>query len=254
MSSLILGTYPILNSKISSIDENGIETLSYAYTVKTEDAIYYTPEKDAEFYGLVDANNPIDSEKPTDFPVTSSSYLVTQVSADQLSGGLTKLNINTVGTRNIDTPARVSLLPNYPLIYGLSGTSELFGDNYAILQYKAGTLARIQRGGVGVVVTFIDEKGTEQAIYQTYSYAIMPSTLKNSSLPVARRGAFYTESQSGLYYQSLSYAGFICKEITFQTYGAIIIYRLTFAESGKMSWSVASSDGATGSSAVVFDL
>jgi hypothetical protein len=240
MSSLILGTYPILNSKISNIDENGIETLSYAYTVKTDDSIYYTPGVDEEFYGLGNSSYPIDSVKPADFPDTSSSYLVTQVTSSQLSGGLTQLQINTMGTKNIDSPAKVSLLPNYPLIYGLSGSGgvDLSPDgligiafNYLPKQKEA-VINRITNGGVGVSVTFIDERGTEQQIHRTYFNSIMPASIKNTLLPVSNNPQNIFQS---LYFGTgviLESRGFICKEFVYQTYGGVLLYRLLFAESG----------------------
>ena len=92
---------------------------------------------------------------------------------------------------------------------------------------------------MGVVVTFIDNKGTEQETYQTYSNQIMPLTIKNSELPKSRNGAFTWDSEGGNTYNSCAYftiyRGFVCKEITFQTTGGITLYRLVFSESGQSS-------------------
>jgi len=250
MSSLILGTYPILNSKTSNIDENGIETLSYAYTIKTEDAIYYTPGVDDEFYGLGNSSYPIDSVKPSDFPDTSSSYLVTQVTSNQLAGGLTQLQINTMGAKNIDSPARITLLPNYPLIYGLSGSSgtDLTPDGlfsiafYMLQRQRDEVITRITKGGIGVSVTFIDERGTEQQTHRTYFNSIMPASIKNTLLPVANNPQKFNQWWEGgsVYFES---RGFICREFVYQTYGGILLYRLLFAESGNASATQTVGDG-----------
>jgi hypothetical protein len=102
MSSTIIGTFPIFNSQNSTIDEFGIQTLNYNFTIKAEDAQAYIPNKDDEYYGP-DINGLSGLYDPRT-SANHSEYMVTQVSTNNLPGGLMEITVTTVGTLNIYTP------------------------------------------------------------------------------------------------------------------------------------------------------
>jgi hypothetical protein len=230
MASTIIGTYPILNNKISFVDENGIQTITYIFTVKSSDVTTYLPKKDDPYYGP-DVSGAKDSyiKIPSD---TVSQYLVTQVNIDNLNGGLTKISVTTAGTQNTLTKPRLSLIPNQPLIFGLA-SSPIFGlassPNSSSGDQGAGTA----RGGVGIVVTFIGVVGEEQLIFERYSYKSMPSSILGMPMPIPARQPFIVRNRNiNIPVYDSVYSGYLCTETSFQRIGGVTLYRLSFKEQG----------------------
>jgi len=222
MASTIIGIYPILNNKISFVDENGIQTITYIFTIKSSDVTTYLPKKDDPYYGP-DVSGAKDSyiKSASD---TVSQYLVTQVNIDNLNGGLTKISVTTAGTQNTLTKPRLSLIPNQPLIFGLaSSPNPSSGDQ------GAGTA----RGGVGIVVTFIGVAGEEQLIFERYSYKSMPSSILGMPMPIPARQPFTVRTRNiNIPVYDSVYSGYLCTETSFQRIGGVTLYRLSFKEQG----------------------
>ena len=240
MALTILGTYPVINKQISDIDDNGIQKISYIFTVKTADAFDYLPLKDDEYYGptgiLASGQGLFDPRTATN----RSKYLVLDAKMDNLSGGLTQIMVSTAGTQNINTPPKIRILPNYPLIYGLSGISQTIVGDIGIGD---------SNGGYGIVMTFITKADSvsEGDIFLNYSRKLMPVSFRGFSLPVPARAPFgYTNTTGGIIRDIFgnitgntgtetianSYFGFICKETTFQRIGGITLFQLIYSESG----------------------
>jgi hypothetical protein len=233
MASTIIGTYPIINKQLSSIDDNGIQTLSYAFTVKTASAYDYIPSKDDEYYGpgnLTASSSTL--FKPNLPSSTRSKYLVTSVNVDNINGGLTQIVVNTAGSQNIGSPAKVRILPNYPLIFGLSGIS----TTNAISYLGAGK----PRAGYGIMATFITASTpeAEAVIFANYSNKIMPSVLIGSPMPTPARSPFlgfqFPVGTGGVQtngFQS-NYSGFVCTETALQRIGGVTLFQLVYQELG----------------------
>jgi hypothetical protein len=231
MASTIIGTYPILNKQLSSIDDNGIQTLSYAFTVKTASAYDYIPSKDDEYYGPSNASaSTADFFDPTQSQ-TRSKYLVTSVNVDNINGGLTQIVINTAGTQNINTPPKIRIIPNYPLIFGVQGIQSIGGETEN--PYKGYGYAN---KGFGIVATFVTEStpSAEGYIFSTYSNRIMPASLRNVLFPTPAKEPFsysYNNETELTGYYSV-YNGFICSETTLQRIGGVSLFQLIYSESG----------------------
>jgi len=239
----IIGTYPIINKQISSIDDNGVETLSYIFTVKTEDAYRYIPSKDDVYYGPTGASTPSGAQTfSSSLSLDVSSYLVTSVSVDNLNGGLTQIIVNTAGSRNVQTPPKIRLLPNYPLIFGLKGVT---GD---VVLNPSWPYSYVGNGGArrgfGVMMTFITKNTItdESQIYLSYSNKLMPSVFRGTILPVPQLAPFsynsrnYGDGSIGQNSSSSSiqstYRGFICGETTYTKVGGVIVFQLIYREMG----------------------
>lgn len=232
----IIGTYPILNSQNSSIDENGIQTLSYVVTVKTGDVSTYLPVKDDEYYGPANAPGAFDPRTSS----TASKYLVTQTSVTILAGGLSQLNINTVGSLNIQTKPKVRIIPNKPLLFGLNGSlsgSPIISDNDNLLPGYIGVGNPIS--GYGVEVSFITESTQEAEgfVFANYFNKLMPSSIFGTDLPVPAKTPFFQgRSEEGQGGNSTSvqstYYGFLCSENAYQRVGGVSLFRLIYTEKG----------------------
>lgn len=230
----ILGTYPIINKQISSIDDNGVETLSYVFTVKTADVSKYVPSKDDEYYGPNGELVPPSSFFDPNTSSLRSKYLVTSVSIDNLNGGLTQIVVNTAGTKNSLTKPKIQILPNYPLIFGLSGITTATSNESYIGSGQS-------RAGFGVMLTFITKNTIvdETQVYSNFSNKLMPNLFREVPLPVPNRQPFYYDSStetpnapiSQTYYVSF-YRGFICAETTYTKVGGVIVFQLIYREMG----------------------
>jgi len=228
MATTILGTFPILNSKKSETDEYGFDYVSYQYTIKTNTIGSYNIKKDDIFDGIetwrglswTKSSNP------------GSLYVVDSVATQDIAGGLTQLTVNTVGTKNIANPPRVSLLSSGPLIFGLSGTPPS-GNIYG---YGVGG------SGQSIEVKFIASGGAagQQIIFTTHFASIMPTTLGGISLPAPARspGEFNDvryfvggagPDVAGSYGE---YYGFVCKTILTEKRGSLLLVTLIFSEAG----------------------
>lgn len=232
MASTIIGTYPIINKQLSSVDDNGIQTLSYVFTVKTTNAFSYIPKKDDEYYGPGDFTASSSTLFNPDLPPsTRSKYLVTSVNVENVNGGLTQIVVNTAGSQNLSSPPKVRILPNYPLIFGLSGISTTNGS------YLGSGNAR---AGYGIMATFISASTPESEgfIFANYSNKLMPANLFGTAMPTPAREPFYKnettyQSQNGASegFES-SYSGFISKETTLQRIGGVTLFQLIYQEIG----------------------
>jgi len=232
MASTIIGTYPIINKQLSSIDDNGIQTLSYVFTVKTTNAFSYIPKKDDEYYGPGDLTASSSTFFNPSLPSSARSrYLVTSVNVDNVNGGLTQIVVNTAGSQNLSSPPKVRILPNYPLIFGLSGISTTNGS------YLGSGNAR---AGYGIMATFISASTPESEgfIFANYSNKLMPANLFGTAMPTPAREPFYKNETT---YQSengasegfeSSYSGFISTETTLQRIGGVTLFQLIYKEIG----------------------
>jgi len=236
MASTIIGTYPIINKQLSSIDDNGIQTISYVFTVKTTNAFNYIPKKDDEYYGP----GSLTASSSTFFnPALPSSarskYLVTSVNVNNINGGLTEIIVNTTGSQNLATPPKVRILPNYPLLFGLSGLSAVNASSY-FTYLGAGK----PRAGYGIMATFITASTPESegVIFANYSNKIMPANLLGTAMPTPAREPFYrtettNQSENGASENfTSSYSGFISTETTLQRIGGVTLFQLIYQEIG----------------------
>jgi hypothetical protein len=228
MATSILGTFPILNLEKSETDEYGFDYVSYQYTIKTSTIGNYNIKKDDVFDGIetwrglswTKSSNP------------GSLYVVDSVQTINVSGGLTELTVNTVGTKNIANPPRVSLLSGGPLIFGLSGTPPS-GQIYGY-----GTSG----AGQSIEVKFLAGGGAagQQTVFTTHFSSAMPTTLGGAILPAPARspGAFnnitYGIGTSGTFREGVGgeYYGFVCKTILTEKRGSLLLVTLIFSETG----------------------
>lgn len=239
MALTIIGTYPIVNRQISSINDDGVETLSYVFTVKTVDAYKYIPNKDDEYYGPNNEQQPSSSTFNETLYAQRSKYLVTTVNIENLNGGLTQIAVNTAGTKNAETPPKVELLPNYPLLFGLAGISQsqAIDPNYQWTYIGAGK----PRSGYGVMLTFITKNTVEAetGIFSTLSNNQMPGVFRGARLPTPNTAPFYFNGASsvnegdGHSFVQSNYRGFICAETTYQKIGGVIVFKLIYKEMGE---------------------
>jgi hypothetical protein len=228
MATTILGTFPILNSKKSETDEYGFDYVSYQYTIKTSTIGSYNIKKDDIFDGI-ETWRGISWTKSSN---PGSLYVVDSVQTIDAAGGLTELTVNTIGTKNIANPPRVSLLSSGPLIFGLSGTP------------PSGNIYGYGLGGAGqsIEVKFLASGGAagQQIIFTTHFASIMPITLGGVSLPAPARppgefndvryfvvsGIPSVDGSAGEYY------GFVCKTILTEKRGSLLLVTLIFSEAG----------------------
>jgi hypothetical protein len=224
----ILGTYPILNSESANTNVDGIEFINYVFTVPTSTALANIPKPNEAYYG------PIVSTTGSSFvakPGTGSagSYRVISSSVENLSGGLSQISVQTAGASDAQAAApRIRILTNYPLIFGLGSISGNIPQN----SYRG---AGLDTAGYGVMVNFItnNDIGEETEVFNTYSQKIMPAEFRGVPTPVPTRQPFsITGGSPTNSYQSV-YKGFICKSTTLQRIGGVILWELTYSESGK---------------------
>lgn len=227
----IIGNYPILNDQKSSIDENGIQTLSYVFTVKTADAINYIPFKDDEYYGPEWAGNQSFLD-PRSGP-NPSKYKVTDVSTNNIPGGLTQINVNTVGSQNIQTPPKIRLVPNAQMIWGIQGVKQGNPNNYYGFVDPVYVGDGNPRSGYGISVSFITESdpASEGFVFENYFNKIMPTEIYGTRLPSPAREA-YTYFSGGVGWGEAEYKGFICYENSYQRIGGVTLFTLIYKEIG----------------------
>jgi hypothetical protein len=230
MATSIIGTFPILTSTKSETDEYGFDYLSYQYTIKTSTIGSYNIKKDDVF----DSIETWRGLSWTKSPNPGSLYVVDNVQTTDVEGGLTELTINTVGTKNIANPPRVSLLSGGPLIFGLSGTP------------PSGQIYGYGQSGIGqsVEVKFLASGGAagQQAVFTTYFSSSMPTTLNGISLPAPARAPgrfntvqyFFSADLANNYVTGTQgeYFGFVCKTILTEKRGSLLLVTLVFSEAG----------------------
>lgn len=228
----ILGTYPILNSQSSSIDENGIQTIAYTLTVPTSEVAQYIPNKDDEYYGPSQPIQISNSGFVGDL-INASKFLVTSVDMALLPGGLTQITVKTAGSQNVESAPRVRIIPNYPLIFGLSSISQVSGNRQG---------SGSSRLGYGVIMTFITKNDPieEGLIFQNLSNKIMPAEFRGTKLPIPTRQPFTYTTPSGpldinFVIEYIIYKGFIGKNITVERIGGVTLFQLLYSESGRYS-------------------
>jgi hypothetical protein len=232
----IIGTYPIVNKQISSINDDGVETISYAFTIKTSDTNKYVPTKDDEYYGpSASASTAYAIEFSPSPNADASKYLVTSVDVQNLNGGLTQIIVHTAGTRNIETPPKIRLLPNYPLLFGLSGTTQNTNSDPNNIYNWIG--AGRSRAGLGVMMTFVTANTIEgeSFVYSSLSNKLMPRAFRGTLLPAPAKEPFRHDSRNtnnSLSWIVSNYKGFVCAETTYQKIGGAIVFQLIYREMG----------------------
>jgi hypothetical protein len=229
MANPILGTFPILNAKKSQTDEYGFDYVTYQYTAPLADLATLLPKKDDKFFGIA----------PYIFPA-ESNYVVTDTETNLANGGLAEFVIQAVGTRNaIDENApKVSLIPESgPLIFGI-GTptpSSFFLGNGA---------SGVDGKGITIQLEFLGEGGAEAEaiILQTFLFSRLPTTFRNTAMPITRTPGFIKIEGtrdissnlpattfigiSGFYY------GYVCTSARTERRGGLALYTLSFREAG----------------------
>jgi hypothetical protein len=230
MATSIIGTFPILTSTKSETDEFGFDYLSYQYTIKTSTIGSYNIKKDDVFDGIETWRGLSWTKSPN----PGSLYVVDSVVTQNVSGGLTELTVNTVGTKNTANPPRVSLLSSGPLIFGLFGTP------------PSGQIYGYGKSGIGqsVEVKFLASGGAagQQAVFTTYFSSSMPTTLNGASLPAPARSpgvfndvryfSFPDGSANYVTGLQMDYFGFVCKTILTEKRGSLLLVTLVFSEAG----------------------
>jgi hypothetical protein len=255
MATNIVGQFPILNSQKSQTDEYGFDYITFEYTIKTSDLAAYNIKKD-DVFTSISAWRGVSFSK---IPSSGATYVVDAVENENMSGGLTRLTVNTVGTKNSiesNTP-RVSLISGGPLIFGLSGTT----PNLSISGYG------ISGAGQSVEVKFLADGGAlgQQGVFATYFASVMPATFRGISLPVPASPPI---SFSNVVYQGGGptggglpvgvdgiYYGFVCKTVLTEKRGSLLLVTLTFSEAGKAtSYTITSPTTGTGTDIYNFPL
>jgi hypothetical protein len=160
---------------------------------------------------------------------------------DNLNGGVTQIVVNTAGSQNINTPPKIKLIPNYPLIFGLQGVS--LGT---ITRRRGAPLDSIYQGigsdrnGYGVSISFITESTPdgEAYVFNNLSLKIMPSQFRSILLPVQARQPFSydTNENFSLSFWQSNYYGFICTETTYERIGGVTLFQLIYKEAGNLSF------------------
>lgn len=234
MATNIVGTFPILNSKTSQTDEYGFDYLSYEYTIKTSDLPKYDIKKDDVFTGIETWTGSSFSKIPTSGSAYSV-YVVDTVENENMAGGLTRLTVNTIGTKNSieSNPPRVCLISGGPLIFGLFGTPpKITGASADIAGYG------IAGVGQGIEIKFLANGGADgqQEVFAQNFASLMPLTFRGVSLPVPARlphrfsniiiSNNFQLGVDGFYY------GYVCKTISTEKRGSLLLVTLTFSEAG----------------------
>jgi hypothetical protein len=241
MATSIVGTFPILTSTKSETDEFGFDYVSYQYTIKTSTIGNYNIKKDDVFDGIETWRGLSWTKSPN----PGSLYVADSVQTINVAGGLTELTVNTVGTKNIANPPRVSLLPSGPLIFGLFGTP------------SSGQIYGYGVGGAGqsVEVKFLAIGGAagQQVVFTTHFSSAMPTTLGGASLPSPAMGVgrFSDErvinelsALPSLIGSGGEYYGFVCKTILTEKRGSLLLVTLVFSEAGyAYSWGGRNAEG-----------
>lgn len=232
MATNIVGTFPILNSEKSRTDEYGFNYVSYEYTIKTSDSASYNIKKDDIFTGIGSWTGTSFSKSPS----LGSTYVVEDIQFNNLDGGLTQLEVNTVGCKNqIESNSpRVNVIPGGALIFGLSGTR----PNGQIYGYGVGGV------GQSVEVKFLANGGTigQQEVFAKYASSLMPASFRGISLPAqAKEPHFFSNviyqggGQTGVGFPvgiDGNYYGFVCKSISTEKRGSLLVVTLIFSEAG----------------------
>jgi hypothetical protein len=235
MALNIVGTFPILNSKTSQTDEYGFDYVSYEYTIKTVDLLKYNIKKDDVFTGIEDwiPWNPNPISRPSAF--VSGVYVVDTVENENMAGGLTRLTVNTIGTKNSieSNPPRVSLISGGPLIFGLFGTPpKITGASADIAGYGVSGV------GQSIEIKFLANGGADgqQEVFAQNFASLLPLTFRGISLPVPARlphrfsnvivSNNFRIGVAGFYY------GYVCKTILTEKRGSLLLVTLTFSEAG----------------------
>ena len=242
MATNIVGTFPILNRQKSQTDEYGFDYITYEYTLKTETVDQFRPQKDDFFNGTL-------SRQYVNFNNSQSqSYVVENVEVTPMNGGLSALTIQTVGTKTDPSTAspKVFIRQGGPLIFGLEGS---VGFNGA---------GAISGGGQEIEVKFMEYGGVagENIIYQRYYTKVIPVIFRNTKLPTPasqpKAFDFTRTSENGLKNGTFgSYYGFVCKRVSTERRGALLLASVFYSEAG-LAVSLGVSGGAQTSS-ILYD-
>ena len=235
MTTTIVGTFPILNSKTSQTDEYGFDYVSYKFTIETNPAsfTYTIPKKDDVFLGYLQKTY-----------TAKVGYVVDNVETNNINGGLTELTINTVGTKispESNTP-RVCLISGGPLIFGLIGTPPpVWEPNfYPPAGVNIVPIAGYGTSGAGqsVEIKYLSD-GVADSQSEVFGKigSQMPSDFRGVSLPTpARTPHKFSNIKQGpigtIIGTAGSYFGFVCKTISTEKRGSLILVTLIYSEAG----------------------
>lgn len=229
MAISTIGTFPVFNSKKSQTDEYGFDYITYQYTATTAQLASLLPKKDDKFAGI----------SPNTFSA-ESNYVVTDTETNLANGGLAEFVIQTTGTRNaINANApKISLIPNSgPLIFGI-------GTRPPGAFFPADGGSGIADKGITIQLEFLGEGGAEaeSLTIQTYLFSTIPTTFRNTAMPITRRpGAFAiatARGSSSFLAQSTFigirgfYYGYMCTSVRTERRGGLALYTLSFQEAG----------------------
>ena len=244
MATNIVGTFPILNSKTSQTDEYGFDYVSYQYTIKTVDLLKYNIKKDDVFTGIEDwiPWNPNPISRPPAF--VAGVYVVDTVENENMAGGLTRLTVNTIGTKispELST-ARVCLISGGPLIFGLIGTPPpVWEPNfYPPAGVNIVPIAGYGTSGAGqsVEIKYLSD-GVADSQSEVFGKigSQMPSDFRGVSLPIpARTPHKFSNIKQGpmgtIIGTAGSYFGFVCRTISTEKRGSLILVTLIYSEAG----------------------
>ena len=224
-----IGTLPVLNAKKSQTDEYGFDYITYQYTATTAQLASLLPKKDDKFAGI----------SPNTFSA-ESNYVVTDTETNLANGGLAEFVIQTIGTRNAinQNAPKIALTPNSgPLIFGI-------GTRPPSAFFPADGGGGIADKGITIQLEFLGEGGAEAEALtiQTYLFSTIPTTFRNTAMPITRRpGAFAIASarnpSSFLAQNSFIgirgfYYGYVCTSVRTERRGGRALYTLVFQEAG----------------------
>lgn len=250
MSISPVGTLPVLNSKKSQTDEHGFDYITYQYTATIDQLPSLLPKKDDEFVGI----------SPNTFSA-ESNYVVTDTETNLVDGGLAEFVIQTVGTRNavnLNAP-KISLIANSgPLIFGITRTPSAF--------FLADGSTAIADKGIAIQLEFLGEGGAEAeaSTIQTYLFSVIPTTFRNTVMPITRRPGSFQIPGTRIINSSLPlntfvgiagfYYGYVCTSARTERRGRLALYTLVFQEAGFASMTEDRSSEFDPGNAVTFEL
>ncbi|NDD53604.1 hypothetical protein EBZ39_06960 [bacterium] len=213
MSASYFGTFPVKIPLGSYVDQNGIKYSNLKIIDKIDSYSSQVPSVGSEFE-------------------LDTSLWVTDADVSVLQNGLAEIMVKAAGP-GPNASTRVRLIPGGPRIWGLAGEEDTTytQNDFVIPRFS-------NNGGVAVNVSFVETAGNEASIIYTYSQKIMPANINGIALPEALGSPNTTSFSPNIPGQlpriSETYRGFICSEISTQTFGSAMLVNLYFRESGFM--------------------
>lgn len=214
MSASYFGTFPVTVNGPSYVDQNGIRYASQKITARINDYASSVPEIGSDFLG-------------------DSTLRVVDTDVSFGQNGLAEIMVKAAGPASGQV-GNVRLLPGAPLIYGLAGSG---GNDSGLFTSGGFVVPKFSpSGGLCVNVSFVALAGEEASIVSSHSGKIMPDSVAGVTLPSPSRAAGDMASANGFLQAPSpytgSYYGFVCSEISTQTYGSAMLVNLYYKEKG----------------------